>query len=364
VTGSDCASAICTNQICQPPTCSDLAVNGEETDLNCGGECAACELGQHCVSNADCATATCASDMCQSPTCAEGVLQDGCPLLVDNTAYSLSPAHAPGSCIDDRALSTAEGNAMVLWSCKPELHQTFWAVAQEDGSFALRNALSGKCLQVRGASTESDAVIEQSGCDHAPEQSWLPARVDSSLMRLISKASGLALDVAGTEVGSNGQAIVQGSGNGSDSHWRLEKRTSAAYVALSPYADEALRVSHAEATVTLSSDDTAAAHWRVVPGLADAALVSFQSRDEPGRYLRHERWRLWADTNDGSELFKKDATFQLASPLIGSDPMTKSLPSFNYPERRVSRGDGTVLLPTAEDTTEYKTAVTWWLSAR
>jgi hypothetical protein len=364
VTGSDCASAICTNQVCQAPTCSDLAVNGDETDLNCGGACAACELGQHCRSSSDCATDQCSDDMCQNPTCQEGVLQDGCPLIVDNTAYTLSPGHAPTSCLDNTALSADDGNHMVLWSCSAQLHQTFWAVAQADGSFALRNALSGKCLQVRGASSAEGAAIEQSTCNYAPEQLWLPTRVDSSLMRLVSKLSGLALDVEGTEVGSNGQDIVQGAGNGSDTHWRLEKRHEAAHVALSPYADKSLRISHSDSTVTLTTDDTAGAHWRVVPGLADSALISFQSRDEPGRYLRHQLWRLWADTNDGSEQFKKDATFQLANPLIGVDPLTRSLPSFNYPGRRVSRGDGTVLLPAASDTTEYETAVTWWLSTR
>jgi hypothetical protein len=364
VTGSDCASAICTNQICQAPTCSDLAVNGDETDLNCGGACAACELGQHCLSSSDCVTDKCSDTMCQNPSCQEGVLQDGCPLMVDNTAYSLSPGHAPASCLDNSALSAGDGNHLVLWTCKAELHQTFWAVAQEDGYFALRNALSGKCLQVRGASPSEGAAIEQSTCDYAPEQLWLPTRVSSSLMRLLSKLSGLALDVEGTEVDTDGQDIVQGAGNGSDTHWRLEKRNDAAHLALSPYADKSLRISHSESAVTLTSDDTPSAHWRVMPGLADSALISFQSRDEPGRYLRHQSWRFWADTNDGSEQFKKDATFQLASPLMGVDPLTRSLPSFNYPGRRVSRGDGTVLLPAASDTDEYKTAVTWWLSTR
>jgi hypothetical protein len=364
VTGTDCASAICTNQVCQTPTCSDLAVNGNETDLNCGGTCEPCELGQHCLADSDCATDTCLDDMCQNPTCEEGVLQQGCPFIVDNTPYTLSPGHALTSCLDNSGLSAADGNGMVLWTCKAEVHQTFWAVAQEDGYFALRNALSGKCLQLRGASQSEGAVIEQGTCDYAPEQLWLPDRVDSSLMRLVSKLSGLVLDVAGTEVSTNGQSIVQSSQEGRDTHWRLEKRKDAAYVALSPYADKSLRVTHSDSTVTLTTEDTASAHWRVMPGLADAASISFQSRDEPGRYLRHELWRIWADTNDGSELFKKDATFQLASPLIGSDALTRSLPSFNYASRRISRGDGTVLLPAAADTTEYKTAATWWLGSR
>ena len=208
ITGTDCQSGICTNQICQAPTCTDIAVNGEETDMNCGGQCPACALGQHCKVNADCSTKKCAEGVCESTVCEDGVLQDGCPLLVDNTPYALSPSHAPTRCIDDSAQSVTDGNAMVLWTCKPELHQTFWAIAQPDGYFAFRNALSAKCLQTRGASTAENAVIEQSTCEYAAEQLWKPARFDESSMQLTNKLSGLLLDVAGANVDADFQSIT------------------------------------------------------------------------------------------------------------------------------------------------------------
>jgi hypothetical protein len=366
ITGTDCQSAICTNQVCQPPTCNDLAVNGTETDRNCGGTCPKCDEGMHCLVNADCVTNECTEGVCTSTTCSDDRLQVDCPLLVDNTPYSLAPAHALGKCIDDSRKSVAEGTAMVLYTCKAELHQTFWAVAQADGYFALRNALSGKCLQVRGASMSENAVIEQSTCDYAPEQLWKPSIVDATFMQLASKLSGLALDVAGSSVASDGQPIVQGDVDGGpDTHWRVVKRKTAAYIALSPLDDPDTHIWHDGSNTTLSSeDDDESSHWKVVPGLQDPAFVSFQSRDEPGRYLRHAGFRVWSDTNDGSTQFKRDATFRYINPFVGSSSMTHGLESFNYAGHALRRNGSVITLNEIVDTPEFDNDATWLISPR
>lgn len=365
VTGTDCQSGICTNQVCQAPTCTDIAVNGEETDMNCGGNCPACALGQHCRVNADCTTKKCAEGMCESTVCEEGVLQDGCPLLVDNTPYSLSPGHALTRCIDDNNRSVAEGNSMILWTCKGEIHHTFWAIAQADGYFAFRNALSAKCLQVRGASTAENAVVEQSTCDYASEQLWKPSRVDSSVMQLTNKLSGLLLDVAGTNVDADGQGITQSKvGNSADTTWRLQRRASAAYVALTASDDTANRIHHEGSVVTLQPDDAPSAQWKIVPGLSDIQFVSFQSRDEPGRYLRHAGFRIWSDTNDDSSQFKKDATFHFDNPLSGSGALRKSLESHNYPGLFMQRTGSTISLTQLVDDDAYKASATWLIAPR
>jgi hypothetical protein len=363
--GTDCQSGICTNQVCQAPTCTDIAVNGDETDMNCGGKCPACAQGQHCKLDADCSTKKCAEGMCESTVCQDDVLQDGCPLLVDNTPYVLSPSHAPTRCIDDNNQSVAEGTGMLLWYCKQELHQTFWAVAQADGYFAFRNALSAKCLQVRGASTAENAVVEQSTCDYAPEQLWKPTRVDDSLMQLTNKLSALALDVAGSNVDADSQSITQGKvGASADTHWRVQKHNSAAYIALSASDDTANRIHHDGSTVTLQPDDTPSAQWKVVPGLTDAQFVSFQSRDEPGRYLRHAAYRVWADTNDGSSQFKKDATFHFDNPLAGGGGLRKSLESHNYPGFFMLRSGNVITLTQNADSSAYKAGATWLIAPR
>lgn len=363
--GTDCESAICTNQICQAPTCTDLAVNGDETDMNCGGTCPGCELGQRCTDDDDCATKQCVEGICESATCQDGVLEDGCPLLIHNTPYALSPGHALGRCVDDDKQSVTEGNAMLLFSCKHELHQTFWAIASDGGYFAFRSALSGKCLQVRGKSLAENAIIEQGTCTYAPEQLWEPTRVDSSLMQLTNQLSGLALDVAGSSVDADFQGIVQGKVSGAaDTHWRLERRTSAAYIAISPNDDKGSFIQHDGALVSFGSEDSPKQHWKILPGLQDARYISFQSRDEPGRYLRHASFRVWADTNDGSNQFKKDATFHIANPLVGMSALSKSFEANNFPGSFWLRDGNGISLTQNPDTPEFDSGATWWLSAR
>jgi hypothetical protein len=366
VTGSDCQSAICTNQICQAPTCTDLALNGSETDHNCGGGCPGCTDGLHCAVNSDCQSKSCQESVCVTPSCSDDVLQDGCPLLADNTPYAFSPSHAPTKCIDDENQSVADGTGMVLYDCASELHRTFWTMAQPDGYFALRNALSGKCLHVRGASAVDGAVVEQRSCSLEPAQLWKPSRFDSSLMQLTAKHSGLVLDVAGDRVTDDLQGIVQSlAGKTTDKLWRAKKRSSAAFLALSPYDDQTIRLGHGDSLVSVTDDDTSSAHWKVMPGLADITAVSFQSRDEPGRYLRHAGFRLWADKNDGSTVFKKDATFRYTNPLIGTAALSHGLQSFNYPDRFMLRtSDNKVTLTQTATTDEFKNGATWWIAPR
>ncbi len=47
--------------------------------------------------------------------------------------------------------------------------------------------------------------------------------------------------------------------------------------------------------------------FSVVPGLSNGSCYSFKTHD--GKYLRHRNFVLRADRNDGSSLFKQDATF-------------------------------------------------------
>jgi hypothetical protein len=73
--------------------------------------------------------------------------------------------------------------------------------------------------------------------------------------------------------------------------------------------------------------------WRIVPGLADAAGVSFQSVNFPNMYLRHANSVLVLNTNDNSALFKADATFHRVPGF--ADSSWASLRSYNFPDRYV-----------------------------
>ncbi|GIH10670.1 hypothetical protein Rhe02_87370 [Rhizocola hellebori] len=66
------------------------------------------------------------------------------------------------------------------------------------------------------------------------------------------------------------------------------------------------------------------------PGLADAACVSLESRNNPGQFLRHSGYRISQATNDGTALFAQDATFCVRAGLSGAGT---SLESKNFPGR-------------------------------
>ncbi|MEV0165108.1 AbfB domain-containing protein [Nonomuraea fuscirosea] len=70
------------------------------------------------------------------------------------------------------------------------------------------------------------------------------------------------------------------------------------------------------------------ATFRVRAGLADNACVSFESRNLPGRFLRHSGFRVRADARDGTALFDQDATFCVRPAQAGTGV---SLESRNLP---------------------------------
>jgi hypothetical protein len=64
-TATECASSICGGDgICAVPSCTDTVVNGDESDVDCGGSCGPCALGQGCKATADCIRGSCFQDKC------------------------------------------------------------------------------------------------------------------------------------------------------------------------------------------------------------------------------------------------------------------------------------------------------------
>jgi len=93
-----------------------------------------------------------------------------------------------------------------------------------------------------------------------------------------------------------------------DRYWHV----SDGYVALDPVGGSESR-----------EDST----FKQVKGLANASCYSFTTHD--GKYLRHRNFVLRADRNDGSSLFRQDATFCARASSYYSGAVT--LESVNYP---------------------------------
>lgn len=94
--------------------------------------------------------------------------------------------------------------------------------------------------------------------------------------------------------------------------------------------------------------DTAAGHLHGHRGLADTRCVTFRSAD--GRYLRHRDLRLQLSTNDGSELFREDATF---CPSPGAVAGSVTLHAQNYPGSVLRHRDGGIWLDGSDGTRAF-----------
>ena len=60
-------------------TCTDGHQNGEETDVDCGGQCGECAIGGKCKADSDCPGVPCAGGLCGAESCKQ--MYDVCTFL-------------------------------------------------------------------------------------------------------------------------------------------------------------------------------------------------------------------------------------------------------------------------------------------
>jgi hypothetical protein len=119
-------------------------------------------------------------------------------------------------------------------------------------------------------------------------------------------------------------------------------------------------------TSSSSSLDKSDATWIVRQGLASSSCVSFESRNFPGYFMRHQNYQVFRHLNDGSALFAADATF---CPQAGRSGSGTSFASFNFPTRFLRHFNSTVYIASNggsnafDSTTSWAADVTWALSA-
>ncbi|WP_233558860.1 family 43 glycosylhydrolase [Micromonospora radicis] len=106
---------------------------------------------------------------------------------------------------------------------------------------------------------------------------------------------------------------------------------------------------HWEFRVRLEPNVTnlADSQFRIVAGLADPSAISLESTNYPGYYLRHRDHQVWVERDDGSTLFRQDATFGRRAGL--ADASKVSLESVNFPGQYVRHRDGLLYLEAVPD---------------
>lgn len=74
------------------------------------------------------------------------------------------------------------------------------------------------------------------------------------------------------------------------------------------------------------------ASWVVRTGLGNSGCYSFESKDTPGSFIRHNNFVLLVNANDNSKGFKEDATFCTQAGLSGQG---SSIRAWGYPTRYI-----------------------------
>jgi len=76
-------------------SCIDEILNGNETDLDCGGDCHPCDVGQHCLVDTDCKDSECTSNVCT--TFAPTPTPTTSPSFLPTMSPSASPSESPSA---------------------------------------------------------------------------------------------------------------------------------------------------------------------------------------------------------------------------------------------------------------------------
>jgi len=126
---TDCLSGYCDplSDTCAPApseTCADGVLNGDETDVDCGGPlCSACALGDDCATATDCVSGYCdpISDTCASnpgETCGDGVHNQD-ETDVDCGGASCAPCGLADACAANSDCSSGNCDVGVTDTCVP-----------------------------------------------------------------------------------------------------------------------------------------------------------------------------------------------------------------------------------------------------
>ncbi|GHH81439.1 alpha-N-arabinofuranosidase [Kitasatospora indigofera] len=115
-------------------------------------------------------------------------------------------------------------------------------------------------------------------------------------------------------------------------------------------------VATAVVTAAGSAAEKANASWTVRPGLANGACRSFESKNTPGSYLRHQNFQLYLHPDDGSALFANDATFCSQAGVNGQG---NSLVSYNFADRYVRHYAGTGYIASDGGSNSFDATALW-----
>jgi GH43 family beta-xylosidase len=107
------------------------------------------------------------------------------------------------------------------------------------------------------------------------------------------------------------------------------------------HADRYIRHWNFRARIEANVTNLADSQFRIVTGLSGGGMVSLESTNFPGYYLRHRNFEVFVERNDGSALFRADASFFRRAGL--ADAAGVSFESSNFTGRYLRHVSGSLL---------------------
>ena len=114
-----------------------------------------------------------------------------------------------------------------IWDCTGGNKMVWELIDLGDRKYALKNKMSGKCLDVRWGETHNGNPLIQYTCHFNGAQQFVFSPGPNNTVGVVSVLTGKTLDVYDNRT-ANGSAVVQWDGNGgANQHWAVEQLTTA-----------------------------------------------------------------------------------------------------------------------------------------
>ncbi|PSL52777.1 GH43 family beta-xylosidase [Saccharothrix carnea] len=113
------------------------------------------------------------------------------------------------------------------------------------------------------------------------------------------------------------------------------------------YPDRFVRHWEYRGRVEANVNPLADSQFRIVTGLTGSGTVSLESTNFPGYYLRHRNHEMWVERNDGSAVFRADASFFRRAGLASGSGV--SFESQNFPGQYIRHNGTNINLTTTPD---------------
>jgi Ricin-type beta-trefoil lectin domain-like len=207
-------------------------------------------------------------------------------------AYRLRNA-CSGKVLDVKAASQERAATVILWDWWGGAHQQWRLQRQaDDGSYRIQALHSGQALDVSGAGADDWANVIQYPWQGGDNQRWLPQPQGNGLWVLQAKHSGKVLDVRDNS-SANGAPVQQQGGNDSCAQrWKIEPMAAPA-PAPTTFDGVTLHLDPQSSQASDSNDGSEAAPLKTIVGaLKSAAPLRSQGRKVrvlfyPGVYREH-----------------------------------------------------------------------------